>query len=151
MFIRPRNNNSQLTYKNNQPATVHFGFLLVVVAAVILVSSSGCAPQLSVSNTIDIERGEVRTILVDSISQEQTIKVEASSPVAFDIHIHLAGDEDEVDRAILALKESPKILAAQTGATSATLEAQVPADKEAAVRFQCSGAESCSVKYSISN
>ena len=110
----------------------------------------GCGPTLSVKKTIDVSPGDIRTVLVDPIGQTQTIKVTAESTTSFSVHIHLAGDENAVDLAIAKKEESDKILDGESGVNSASLTAEIPANKEAVVRFQ-SGPEKGSISYSISN
>lgn len=126
-------------------------FAAVFLTTLILVSTSGCGPQLSASNSTEITPGEIRSVLVDPVGRDQEIKVVASSSVPFNIHIYLAEDEAEVDMAVASRKESEKILAGQLGVTSATLNAQIPANKEAAIRLECAGPDAGSVSYSIEN
>ena len=112
---------------------------------------SGCGPTLSVKKTIEIDSGEIRTVLLDPVGQAQTIKVEASAAEPFHVHIHLAGDEDAVDLAIASGKESDKIITGESNVKSASLTAEIPANKEATVRFQSAGSGKNSVSYTISN
>lgn len=111
---------------------------------------SGCGPKLSVSKTVDVAPHQIRSIIIDAVSRTQTVTVEASSSVPFSVHIHLAGDEDEVDTAVMTNKESNKILAGQRNVSDASIKAEIPANKEGVVRFQAAN-EKASVSYTISN
>lgn len=116
----------------------------------LFLAIAGCGPTLSVQKTIDVEPGEIRTVILDPVAQAQTIKVTANSTISFKVHIHLLEDENAVDLAIATKKDSDKILAGESGVTSANLSAEIPANKEAVVRFQ-SGPEKGTINCTISN
>ena len=116
-----------------------------------LVCFSGCGPRLASTQSIDISPNDIRTILIDAISREQTVTIEASAATAFSVHAHIAGDESAVDLAVMRGEDSPKILAKSIEQPSAKLEFVVPPEKEGAVRFSTNGKEDVTVEFTISN
>ena len=126
--------------------------LAVAASTVFTILLLGCGTGLSTQHEITLTSNDIKSVIVDAVGFDQTIKVtvsSAGSPV--DAHIHVAGDEDAVDSALALKKDSDKILAAQLGTNSATLEALIPAGKEAVVRLQGAGLESSTVTLVITN
>ena len=123
----------------------------LLVCLMCLVSFSGCGPRLSVDNVMELASGEVRSIIIDSIANEQTVSVAANSSVPFSLHVHLAGDEADVDAAVLAGQPSPKILAESINRDAVKLQFTVPAAKEAVVRFSTQNGDAASISYRIIN
>ena len=80
----------------------------MIACSIGIVSFSGCGPRLATTQSIEVSANDIRTILIDPISSEQTVTVEATSTSPFSLHAHLAGDEEAVDNAVMAGNSSPK-------------------------------------------
>ncbi|MFK7766942.1 MAG: hypothetical protein AB8B55_06945 [Mariniblastus sp.] len=124
-------------------------FLVLILPCLILVT--GCGPRLATTKTIELQSNDIRTILIDAISSEQTVSVTAKADSKFSLHVHLAGDEDAVDAAAALGKSVPEILAQSVDQLSADLKFVVPAGKEGALRFSMRGPAPVKVQYTISN
>ena len=127
-------------------------FLPVVLFAFYLTMASGCGPTLSDQRQIALDPNNVESIVLGAIGNDQTIKVTAKSTGApIQVHIHLAGDEDEVDQAVTLRTSSDKIIASDVGKTEIVIKALIPANKEAVVRLQTTESSPANVELLISN
>ena len=112
----------------------------------------GCEARLQDQRSLTLEGGEIQTILIDAVDHEQTLKVVASSPDAsIDVHIYLQEHEEDIERSITLGKQAENILAQSTASKQIDLQAIVPANKEAAVRFYTVARERVNVEVTISN
>ena len=99
-----------------------------------------------------MDPNNVESIVLGAIGNDQTIKVTAKSTGApIQVHIHLAGDEDEVDQAVTLRTSSDKIIASDVGKTEIVIKALIPANKEAVVRLQTTESSPANVELLISN
>lgn len=113
---------------------------------------AGCGPVLSDQRDLTIAANEILAIPIDPISQQQTIKVTASSPGSpIDVHIFLQEHEAAIERKITLGKPPENLLASQNDAEQVSLEATVPANKEVIVRLQSASAKTANVHLEISN
>ena len=123
-----------------------------LILALITVAGYGCnGSSLKVVRQVQIEPNAIESVILDAISQPQTIKVTAKADVLIVAHIHLVGDEDAVDRAVTLGQESDKIIAASEKSKEVTIEGLIPANKEAVVRLQCCEPKSTTVDLLITN
>ena len=123
-------------------------FLLGCLAILLV----GCGPQLSDQRDLTIEIGEIVAIPIDPISREQTIKVTASSPGApLNVHVYLKEHEEAIERKITLGKPPENLLAHQNEVEQISLEAVVPANKEAIVRLQSASRQTASLHLAITN
>ena len=112
----------------------------------------GCGPKLAGQRDLALEVGDIRAIPIDPITREQVIKITASSPdTPINVHVYLQENEEEIERKITFGKPPENLLASETDANEVSLEATVPANKEAVVRLQSAGRETAKVHLEISN
>ena len=112
----------------------------------------GCEARLQDQRTIILETGEIQTILISAVDHEQTIKVIASSPDApINVHIYLQENEQDIERSITLGKQPENVLAQSITVEQVELEAIVPANKEAVVRFYTTERQRANVEVTISN
>jgi len=112
----------------------------------------GCGPQLRDQRDVTLEIGEILAIPIDPISREQTIKVTASSPGApLNVHVYLQEHETAIERKITLGKPPENLLANQNEVEQISLEAVVPANKEAIVRLQSASRKTANVHLQITN
>ena len=113
----------------------------------------GCGgPKLSDDREVSLEIGEIKTILLDSVSREQTITVKASSPGApIDLHVYLPQYEEAIERKITLGKPPENLLASQVNAEEVSVSAVVPARQETVIRLQPAGRTAATVHLKISN
>ena len=112
----------------------------------------GCEARLQDQRTITLEIGEIQTILISAVDHEQTLKVIASSPDAIiNVHIYLQENEQDIERSITLGKQPENVLAQSITVEQIDLEAIVPANKEAVVRFYSAERQRANVEVTISN
>ena len=123
-------------------------FLMGLMTALLV----GCGPSLSHTKDYSMGVGEIIEVPISAISREQTIKVAAKSPgKPIMVHVYLADDADVANEAIIMDKAIDQIITGKSGAEEISLEAKIPASKEAIVRFQPSGPTSADVHLEITN
>jgi len=124
--------------------------LLLLVCLVTLLG--GCGPKLADQRDLTLEVNEILAIPIDPIERDQTIKITASSPDApINVHVYLKEDEAEIERKITLGKPPESLLANQNDAEQISIEALVPAGKEAIVRLQTAGPKSAQVHLEMTN
>ena len=112
----------------------------------------GCEARLQDQRIITLEIGEIQTILISAVDHEQTLKVIASSPDApINVHIYLLENEQNIERSITLGKQPENVLAQSITVEQIDLEAIVPANKEAVVRFYTTERQRTNVEVTISN
>ena len=97
----------------------------------LLLLIAGCAQQVSVDKTVEVEPGLNRApILVDAPKKEQKVKLEFTADNPVDVRIVLGKDEKVILRELE--KPNPKVeaLATEKAAKSGVLEATIPAGKD---------------------
>ena len=121
-------------------------------AGLLITILQGCAARLQDQRTLTLEKGEIQTILIPAVDREQTLKVITSSPDApIDVHIYLQEHEQDIERSITLGKQPENVLAQCTAAEQIDLEAIIPVNKEAVVRFYTTGRQRANVEVTISN
>ena len=91
--------------------------------------------QFPAARKYRLEIGEIKTILLESASREQTITVKASSPGApIDLHVYLPQYEEAIERKITLGKPPENLLASQVNAEVVFVWAVVPARQETVIR-----------------
>jgi len=123
-----------------------------MLLSIAVIATIGCGPKLASQQVLEIGSNDIRTIVVEPTSGDQTVSVSAKSDgPAIKIFVYLASDEEDVNRAITLGKESDKIIASMVDATEIKLSAVIPAEKEASVRIQGATSETANVTLTISN
>jgi hypothetical protein len=124
----------------------------LLLAGLLITILLGCEARLQDQRTITLEIGEIQTILISAVDHEQTIKVIASSPdVPINVHIYLQENEQDIERSITLGKQPKNVLAQSIAVEQVELEAIVPANKEAVVRFYTTERQRTNVEVTISN
>jgi hypothetical protein len=124
----------------------------LLLAGLLITILLGCEARLQDQRTITLEIGEIQTILISAVDHEQTIKVIASSPdVPINVHIYLQENEQDIERSITLGKQPKNVLAQSIAVEHIDLEAIVPANKEAVVRFYTTERQRTNVEVTISN
>jgi len=128
-----------------------FCFSLLIA---ILVCNTGCEPQLAGPQKLefDLDPDDIRTILVDPSSSEHVLSLVARSdgpPIK--IFVYLSEDDEAVFQAIMFGKTTDKIIASQTDRATISLNAKIPAKKEAAIRLQTDSPQKAKVTLTITN
>jgi hypothetical protein len=124
-------------------------FILIFVLSTLL----GCGvPRLSDEHSLTLEIGEIRTLAIDPLGVEQTIKVVASSPDGpFNVHIYPQEYEAQIERSITLGKLPEHVIASSENTRETTLEATIPPDKEAIIRFYPAARKQITVNVTLSN
>ena len=118
----------------------------------ILLLSVGCAPRLHDVREVPLEIGEIRTIAVPAKSQPQTVHLTASSPGApISVHVYLPEHEEATERSITLGTPIENLLASGENSEQITLQATVPANKEALVRLQPTTRQAAKVHLTLKN
>ena len=119
----------------------------------VLIMLFGCGPPpLSDERTLVLEIGEIRTLAIDPLEMEQTITVAANSPDGpFDVHIYLQEHEEQIERSITLGKAAENVIASHENTQEAMLEAMIPPNKEAIIRFYPTAREQTTVNITLSN
>lgn len=106
-----------------------------LLAALLLVTVTGCSPKLDDKRTVDIGPGESKFSFVDPIRSEQKITVTAKGPEEFDIYLFLEKNkktiEEEADKG-----EVKSALAKAVKTKDAKLSASIPAGEGAATMIR---------------
>jgi len=112
----------------------------------------GCEDRLQDQRSLTLEIGEIQSIQIPTVDREQTLKVVASSPGApIDVHVYLQEHEEDIERSITFGKQPDNVLAQSDAAEQVELEATVPANKEAVVRFYTTEHKRANIEVTISN
>ncbi len=113
----------------------------------------GCGvPRLSDERSLTLEIGEIRTLAIDPLDVEQTIKVVASSSDGpFDVHIYPQEHEAQIERSITLGKPPKHVIASRENTRETTLEATIPPNKEAIIRFYPAARKQTTVNVTLSN
>ena len=124
----------------------------LLLAGLLITILLGCEARLQDQRTLTLEIGEIQAIPISTVDHEQTLKVIASSPDApIDVHIYLQEHEQDIERSITLGKQPENVLAQTSAAEQIDLEAIIPANKEAVVRFYTTGRQRANVEVTISN
>ena len=124
----------------------------LLLAGLLISILLGCEARLQDQRTITLKIGEIQTILISAVDHEQTLKVIANSPDApIDVHIYLQEHEQDIERSITLGKQPENVLAQSTAVEQTDLEAIVPANKEAVVRFYTTERQRANVEVTVSN
>ena len=116
-----------------------------------ILSTLGCGPRLSVSRDVELANGEIKSIIIDAVNSEQTIKVEASAEQPFHLHVYLKENEAALDAELARRAEPTMALAVSSNKKTHKLTSSVPGGKEAGVRLESATGQNFSVKLKISN
>ncbi|HEY8504778.1 MAG TPA: hypothetical protein VIL46_09365 [Gemmataceae bacterium] len=113
---------------------------------------AGCSPRLNDERTFALEPGEERTLTIDPIDRDQTVKVRVDSPgVPVNVYCFLEKDRGEVEKAVGAPRPSDKVLARKEKAEAAELEVAVPAGERAAILLTPASGKTANVAVKITN
>ena len=120
----------------------------------ILVCNTGCESRLAGPQKLefDLDPDDIRTILIDPSSSEHVVSLVASSdgpPIK--IFVYLSEDDEAVYHAIMFGKTTDKIIASQSDSAKISLNAKIPADKEASIRLQTASPLNAKVTLTITN
>ena len=123
-------------------------FLLLTIA---LLFFCGCDPKLSVVKEKELAPGSIESIVIDPISSEQEITVEATGDDLFHVHVFLTEDQESVDRDIAQSKAPSKALGGALEKKTHSFKAKIPANKEAQVRLETATGNTFKVTVKINN
>jgi hypothetical protein len=97
--------------------------------ALLLLVLPGCGQKLNYETTVDLDEGQVQSILIDAPKSEQKVTVTVNSAGApIDAYIVLDKDKEAGKQALLNRQKPPQSLAGKVKTQDATLEATVPAN-----------------------
>ena len=141
----------------SSPNYLSFGIINMIRAFPLVLFSTvticiGCKPQLSIDREVKLEPDQIKTIIVSAVSMEQTIQVTANSsggPIS--VHVYLPEHEEAIEEMIAHGNPLENVIAKVDSAEEVTLNALIPADKEAVVRFQPAGRHAADVQVKIRN
>ena len=126
--------------------------MIRLFSCLLLLSCCGCGgPRVLDDRELSLDIGEIKTIVLDSSSGEQTLTVVATSPGApIHLHVYLPEHEEAIERKITLGKPPENLLASQESAEEISVRAVVPAHKEMVVRLQPAGRIAAVVHLTIS-
>jgi len=109
----------------------------VMALACLSIMIAGCQPTLSFEKQYLLASGELLSLPIDAVSNEQTIHVSAVSNDGekFTVHVYLKKDEQKAVAASTLGKTSDLILAASKPGTEANLSALIPANEATIVQI----------------
>ena len=112
----------------------------------------GCSPRLHDVREVNLEIGDIRTIAVPASNRQQTVRLVASSPGApISVHVYLPEHEEAIERNITLGKPPENLLASGENSEQVTLQALVPANKEALVRLQPASRKAAKIQLTLKN
>jgi hypothetical protein len=122
----------------------------MLVCFIVLVAAAAGCRTLNVEKSFEVSAVGEHNIALDPIRTEQKIKVVVTSTAPVSAFVFLEPDTDDVRKAVMGLRKSPKMLASSEKKEDATLEATIPANSTAVVMVVGTG-KSATVKVRITN
>jgi hypothetical protein len=100
----------------------------------LLLAGAGCGQKLDYDSTVQLDAGQVQSMMIDAPKREQRVSVtvtSSSSPI--DVYVVLDKDKEAGKQALLDGKKPAAALASQAETQDATLEATMPANSAFAI------------------
>ncbi len=118
----------------------------------LILTSLGCGPSLNDERTVSLSVGEIRTIEFGPFEKDTLVYVTTESPgKPISVYVHLMEHYEDIDRDITFGKSPEDVIVGKVSTESASLQALIPANQEAAVRLYPVGNYAASVELKIHN
>jgi hypothetical protein len=109
----------------------------------LLLVLSGCGQKLDYQTSVDLDEGQVQSILIDPPKREQNVSITAKSTGSpIDLYVVLDKDKEPAKQALLDRKKPAAALASKTKTQDAALEVTIPANTGFAVLLGGAGKSS---------
>lgn len=122
----------------------------IVPALCALVLLAGCQASVSLDKTFDLKRGDVKVFTVPSVTSARTLTITAKSNEPITVVVGQQKNQSQLEREAYSRKFTAKVsLAAAVKQQDVNLEAQIPANEEAAILILSEATKNATVTLKI--
>lgn len=122
----------------------------IVPALCALVLLAGCQASVSLDKTFDLKRGDVKVFTVPSVTSARTLTITAKSNEPITVVVGQQKNQSQLEREAYSRKFTAKVsLAAAAKQQDVNLEAQIPANEEAAILILSEATKNATVTLKI--